>query len=83
MEHVLVESHPATAHLPKASLLHQPTAEILDQHGVWDKVLEIGRPPEEMKYYYYVTSLGRDGPDEGFELDKIPCYIVVKNVRSG
>ena len=74
VKHVLVESHPTTAHLPKASLLNQRTAEILDQHGVWDKILEIGCPPEEMKYYHYVTSLGKDGLNEGFELGKVPCY---------
>src|SRR5665213_3211278 len=74
VDHVLVEAHPATAHLPKASLLNQRTAEILDQHGVWNEILKIGCPPEQMKYYYYSSSLGVQGQSGGFLFDRIPCY---------
>ena len=74
IEHVLVEAHPATAHLPKASLLNQRTAEILDQHGVWNEILKIGATPEQMKYYYYMSSLAGVGPSDQFTFDRIPCY---------
>jgi 2,4-dichlorophenol 6-monooxygenase len=74
VEHVLFESHPATAHLPKASLLNQRTAEILDQHGIWQEILKIGCPPDKMKYYQYTTSLGGKGPFDRYEFCRIPCY---------
>lgn len=74
IDHVLVESHPVTAHLPKASLLSQRTAEILDQHGVWAEVMKIGAPPEQMKSFNYMTNIGGDGPTDHFTFGRIPCY---------
>ncbi|KAI1502341.1 FAD binding domain-containing protein [Biscogniauxia marginata] len=61
VEHVLLESHPGTSILPKAHVLNQRTAEILDQHNVWTKIKEQGCRPEDMKRFRIATSLGSDG----------------------
>ncbi|CZR57854.1 uncharacterized protein PAC_07743 [Phialocephala subalpina] len=74
IEHVLVEAHTGTSHLPKASYLNQRTAEILDQHGLWKRIASVGCPPELMKNYRFITSLGGDDPCDAFVIDTLPCY---------
>jgi 2,4-dichlorophenol 6-monooxygenase len=61
VDHLLVERHAGTSHLPKAHYLNQRTMEVLRQHGVADSVYEVGTPPENMVKVRWRTSLGGDG----------------------
>lgn len=74
IDHVLVESHTTTAVQPKASLLNQRTAEILDQHGIWKEILAVSAPAETMKFAWYMSSLGGDGPTDRVEFGRMPAY---------
>ena len=74
IEHVLVEAHATTSSHPKASLINSRTAEILDQHGVWNDVIRVSCPQHNMKYFYYMTSLGGHGRDDRVELGRLPAY---------
>ena len=65
VDHLLVERHPATAHLPKAHYLNQRTMEIFRQHGVAEAIYEVGAPIEKFGKVRWLTSLGGDG-----ELDR-------------
>lgn len=62
VQHLLVERHPATSHLPKAHYLNQRTMEIFRQHGVADSVYALSTPPANMAKVRWNTSLGGDGP---------------------
>ncbi|HEX4248493.1 MAG TPA: FAD-dependent monooxygenase [Pseudonocardia sp.] len=62
VEHLLVERHTSTSHLPKAHYLNQRTMEIFRQHGVAESVYEVGTPPEMFGKVRWRTSLGGDGP---------------------
>ena len=62
VEHLLVERHPDTSHLPKAHYLNQRTMEIFRQHGVADAIYEVGCPIEKFGKVRWLTSLGGDGP---------------------
>ena len=74
IEYVLIEAYASTSTHPKASLINQRTAEILDQHGLCRDVVARGCPPEHVKYFYYMTSLGGNGPNDKVHLGKLPCY---------
>jgi 2,4-dichlorophenol 6-monooxygenase len=65
VEHVLVERHGSTSHLPKAHYLNQRTMEIFRQHGIADSVYEVGTPPDKMGKVRWRTSLGGDGTLDG------------------
>jgi len=67
VDHLLVEKHPGTSHLPKAHFLNQRSMEVLRQHGVADSVYELGMPTETCKVRF-VTSLAGDGPLDRREL---------------
>ncbi len=72
VEHLLVERHDTTSHLPKAHYLNQRTMEVLRQHGVADAVYEVGAPIEKFGKVRWRTSLGGDGPLDQksiFEMD--------------
>ncbi len=72
VEHLLVERHATTSHLPKAHYLNQRTMEIFRQHGVAESVYEVGTPPHQMGKVRWLTSLGGDGPLDRrliFEMD--------------
>jgi 2-polyprenyl-6-methoxyphenol hydroxylase-like FAD-dependent oxidoreductase len=62
VDHLLVERHTSTSHLPKAHYLNQRTMEIFRQHGIADSVYEVGTPPEMFSQVRWRTSLGGDGP---------------------
>jgi 2,4-dichlorophenol 6-monooxygenase len=65
VDHLLVERHASTSHLPKAHYLNQRTMEIFRQHGVADSVYEVGTPPDKLGKVRWRTSLGGDGPLDG------------------
>jgi 2,4-dichlorophenol 6-monooxygenase len=65
VDHLLVERHSTTSHLPKAHYLNQRTMEIFRQHGVADSIYEVGTPPALMSKVRWVTSLGGDDPLDG------------------
>ena len=62
VDHLLVERHTGTSHLPKAHYLNQRTMEIFRQHGVADAIYRVGTPPHQMGKVRWRTSLGGDGP---------------------
>jgi 2,4-dichlorophenol 6-monooxygenase len=62
VEHLLVERHATTSHLPKAHYLNQRTMEVFRQHGVADAIFEVGCPIEMFGQVRWLTSLGGDGP---------------------
>ena len=65
VDHLLVERHSTTSHLPKAHYLNQRTMEVFRQHGVADSVYEVGTPIENFGKVRWSTSLGGDGPLDG------------------
>lgn len=62
IEHLLVERHPTTSHLPKAPYLNQRTMEIFRQHGVAKAVYAVGTPMDMMRKVRWRTTLGGEGP---------------------
>ncbi|WP_354697986.1 2,4-dichlorophenol 6-monooxygenase [Paraconexibacter sp. AEG42_29] len=62
VEHLLVERHSETSHLPKAHYLNQRTMEIFRGFGMADPIYEVGAPLENFGHIRWVTSLGGDGP---------------------
>ncbi|MCW3040810.1 MAG: aromatic ring hydroxylase [Solirubrobacterales bacterium] len=62
VEHLLVERHSETSHLPKAHYLNQRTMEIFRGFGMADPIYEVGTPVENFGHIRWVTSLGGDGP---------------------
>jgi 2,4-dichlorophenol 6-monooxygenase len=72
VDHLLVERHDTTSHLPKAHYLNQRTMEVFRQHGVADAIYEVGAPIEKFGKVRWRTSLGGDGPLDQksiFEMD--------------
>jgi 2,4-dichlorophenol 6-monooxygenase len=65
VDHLLVERHSTTSHLPKAHYLNQRTMEVFRQHGVAEAIYEVGCPIEKFGQVRWLTSLGGDG-----ELDR-------------
>jgi 2,4-dichlorophenol 6-monooxygenase len=62
VEHLLVERHSTTSHLPKAHYLNQRTMEVYRQHGVADSIYQVGAPLENFGRIQWKTSLGGDRP---------------------
>lgn len=62
VDHLLVERHDSTSHLPKAHYLNQRTMEVFRQHGVADAIFKVGCPIEKFGKVRWLTSLGGDGP---------------------
>jgi len=62
VEHLLVERHPTTSHLPKAHYLNQRTMEVFRQHGLADELYAVGTPMQNMRKVRWRTTLGGDGP---------------------
>jgi len=58
VKHLLVERHPTTSHLPKAHYLNQRTLEVYRQHGVAERIYDVGAPLENFGQIKWVTSLG-------------------------
>lgn len=65
IEHLLVERHPTTSHLPKAHYLNQRTMEVFRQHGIADALYAVGTPMAQMAKVRWNTTLGGDGPLDG------------------
>lgn len=61
VEHLLLERHETTSHLPKAHYINQRTMEVFRQHGVADAIYEVGAPIEKFGKVRWLTSLGGDG----------------------
>ena len=47
VDHLLVERHASTSHLPKAHYLNQRTMEIFRQFGIAESVYQVGAPLED------------------------------------
>jgi len=62
IEHLLVERHNITSHLPKAHYLNQRTMEVLRSHGIADAIYEVGTPIANFGRVRWRRSLGGDGP---------------------
>jgi 2,4-dichlorophenol 6-monooxygenase len=62
VDHLLVERHSGTSHLPKAHYLNQRTMEIFRQHDVADSIYQVSTPPAQMGKVRWRTSLGGVGP---------------------
>jgi 2,4-dichlorophenol 6-monooxygenase len=72
IDHLLVERHFDTSHVPKAHYLNQRTMEILRQHGVAEMIVERAAPVEKFGKVCWQTSLGGSGPLDArvvFEMD--------------
>ncbi|MGE0220663.1 FAD-dependent monooxygenase [Mycolicibacterium sp.] len=74
IEHLLVERHAGTSHLPKAHYLNQRTMEILRQHGIADPVYAVGTPVDKVRSVTWQTSLAGDGPLDAQVLHKMDSY---------
>lgn len=62
VDHLLVERHPDTSHVPKAHYLNQRTMEIFRQHGLDRAVAEQAAPLEKFGRVRWQTTLTGDGP---------------------
>ncbi len=62
IEHLLVERHGSTSHVPKAHYLNQRTMEIFRAHGLADALYAVGASPADLRLARWWTSLGGDGP---------------------
>jgi hypothetical protein len=65
VDHLLVERHSTTSHLPKAHDLNQRTMKVFGQHGVAEAIYQMGCPIENFGQVLWLMSLGGDG-----ELDR-------------
>ena len=61
VDHLLVERHRETSHLPKAHYLNQRTMEIFRQFGLADEIYRAGSPLENFGKVRWRTSLGGTG----------------------
>ncbi|HEY2641938.1 MAG TPA: FAD-dependent monooxygenase, partial [Streptosporangiaceae bacterium] len=61
VDHLLIERHQTTSHLPKAHYLNQRTMEVFRQFGLADSIYEAGSPLENFGKVRWRTSLGGDG----------------------
>jgi 2,4-dichlorophenol 6-monooxygenase len=73
IDDVLVEAHPGAPILPKAHILNQGTAEVLDQYKLWEKIVPFGTPQENARYFKFVTSFCSGGPLDRVTLGKASC----------
>lgn len=60
VDHLLVERHDTTSHLPKAHYLNQRTLEMYRQHGIDEAIYEVGAPLDRFGKIRWVTSIGGD-----------------------
>ncbi|SDL97826.1 FAD-dependent monooxygenase [Bacillus sp. OK048] len=74
IDHLLVERHPGTSPVPKGHYLNQRTMEILKQHGVAERIYEIGTPAKHMGKVHFRSSLGGDKPYEGRNFYEIDAF---------
>ncbi|HEX4110863.1 MAG TPA: FAD-dependent monooxygenase [Solirubrobacteraceae bacterium] len=74
VEHLLVERHPDTSHLPKAHYLNTRTMEILRQHGMADAVYARGAPLCNMSRIRWRTTLGGDGALDRFDVHAMDAF---------
>jgi 2,4-dichlorophenol 6-monooxygenase len=72
IDHLLVERHAGTSHVPKAHYLNQRTMEIFRQHGLAATVTAHAAPVEQFGKVRWQTSLAGSGPLDGrvvYEMD--------------
>jgi len=62
VDHLLVERHTTTSHLPKAHYLNQRSMEVFRQHHLADDIYAVGTPMEHLGNVGWMTSLGGDRP---------------------
>lgn len=74
IDHLLVERHATTSHLPKAHYYNQRTMEIFREHGIADTVYARGTPMEHMNCVVWMTSLWGDGPLDRKLLYKMDAF---------
>src|SRR5881397_27367 len=65
VDHLLVERHASTSHLPKAHYLNQRTMEIFRQFGIAESVYAVGAPLGNFGKVRWRTSLSGDGDLDG------------------
>jgi 2,4-dichlorophenol 6-monooxygenase len=61
VEHLLVERHETTSHLPKAHYLNQRTMEAFRQHAVADDIYAVGTPMAHFGKVRWRTTLAGEG----------------------
>ena len=74
VDHLLVERHPATSHLPKAHYLNQRTMEIFRQHGLAEEVYAVGTPMANMGKVRWRTTLGGDDPLDARTFQELEAF---------
>jgi len=74
IDHLLIERHPTTSHLPKAHYLNQRTMEIFRQHGLADSVYAVGTPMAHMGKVRWRTTLGGDGPLDARTFQELDAF---------
>ncbi|MEU6121126.1 FAD-dependent monooxygenase [Streptomyces sp. NPDC047123] len=74
VDHLLVERHADTAHVPKAHYLNQRTMEIFRQHGLDGPMVEQGAPLELFGKLRWLTSLAGDQPMDGQMIHEIDAF---------
>src|SRR5215217_9672316 len=74
VEHLLVERHPGTAILPKAHYLNQRTMEVYRQHGIAERIYEVGAPLDNFGKIQWKTSLGGDRSIDGRLIHEMDAF---------
>ncbi|QES39623.1 aromatic ring hydroxylase [Streptomyces venezuelae] len=74
VDHLLVERHADTAHVPKAHYLNQRTMEIFRQHGLDAPMVEQGAPLELFGKLRWLTSLAGEGPLDARHIHEIDAF---------
>ncbi|GAB3304597.1 aromatic ring hydroxylase [Epidermidibacterium keratini] len=74
VDHLMIERHPGTSHLPKSHYLNQRTMEIFRQHAVADSIYEVSSPMENMSTALWCTSIGGDGPFDRKILARLDAF---------
>jgi 2,4-dichlorophenol 6-monooxygenase len=72
IDHLLIERHSGTSHLPKGHYQNQRTMEIMRQYGIAEIIYKQGTPMKYMSQVHYRSSIGGEKDYEGrnfFELD--------------
>ncbi|MGV9944315.1 FAD-dependent monooxygenase [Streptomyces sp. NPDC003401] len=74
VDHLLVERHADTAHVPKAHYLNQRTMEIFRQHGLDGPMVEQGAPLELFGKLRWLTSLAGEKPMDGQFIHEMDAF---------
>jgi 2,4-dichlorophenol 6-monooxygenase len=74
VEHLLVERHSETSHLPKAHYLNQRTMEVFRHAGVADAVYAVAIPQANISRVCWWTTLAGDGPYDRRNLLSIDAF---------